>query len=382
MTALLTALAFGTLGFFAAFAAALFGSRGYRRNLGTVAPCKVCPPVSVIIAARNEQRNIAEALSSVMAQDYPAKEIVVVNDRSTDATGAILEELGANGPQLHVVTVTDLPPGWLGKNHALWLGAQRAQGDILLFTDADVVMEPSAVSRAVSYMERTGIDHLAVGPEVAMKGWILNCFAAAFMIFFTLYARPWAVRNPKSGAHIGIGAFNMVRRKAYQHAGGHRAIAMRPDDDMKLGKLIKKKRFRQDLLAGRGMLRVEWYASAGEMVRGLEKNTFAGVNYNWALLIAGTLACLLGFAWPFAAVLLTSGITWWCNLGVVGAICLIYFECASANGIRLRYGLGLPLATLLFVYVLWRSAIVITLKGGIDWRGTHYGLEELKKNRV
>jgi cellulose synthase/poly-beta-1,6-N-acetylglucosamine synthase-like glycosyltransferase len=375
-------LALATLIFFAALAVRLALEKGNRRYLRDIPPSRVFPPVSIIIPARNEERNIRTALQSVLAQDYPNREIIVVDDRSTDGTGAVLHDMAAGNPGVKLVRVTRLPAGWLGKNHALNLGAGLAAGQYLLFTDADVVMAPSTLSRAVSFLQQENLDHLAVGPEVTMPGLVLNCFAGAFMVFFTLYARPWKIRDPKSSCHIGIGAFNMVRATAYREAGMHEAIAMRPDDDMKLGKLLKKKGFRQGLLGGRDMLWVEWYASVGELVRGLEKNTFAGLDYRLSLLIGGTLFSFLAFVWPFAALILTSGPTLVLNVAALALLSLVYLDCAIAYGIKIRYLFGLAPATLLFIYILWRSAIIIFLHSGIDWRGTHYALRDLKRNKI
>jgi glycosyltransferase involved in cell wall biosynthesis len=375
-------LALATVLFFSLLAGRLVFESRHRRYLRDIPPSTVFPLVSIIIPARNEERNIREALQSVLDQDYPNREIIVVDDRSTDGTGAVLQDMAAGNPGVKLVRITRLPAGWLGKNHALNLGADLAEGQYLLFTDADVVMAPSALSRAVSYLQHENLDHLAVGPVVTMRGLVLNCFAGAFMVFFTLYSRPWKIRDPKSPSHIGIGAFNMVRSTAYRAAGTHEAIAMRPDDDMKLGKLIKMKGFRQDLLGGKGLLVVEWYASVGELIRGLEKNTFAGLDYRLSLLIGGTIFCFLAFVWPFAALFLTSGPTWALNAAAVALLTLAYLDCAIGYGIKIHYVFGLAPATLLFIYILWRSAIIIILHGGIDWRGTHYSLAELKKNQI
>src|SRR5947199_2314204 len=210
------------------------------------------PRVSIIIPARNEERNLEEALRSILALDYDNLEIDVVDDRSTDRTGEILDRLAAVEPRLRVVHVRELPPGWLGKNHALWLGAEKATGDFLLFTDADVVFEPSALRRAVGAMVSDGLDHLTASPEIARPSVLFELFIGAFSLFFALFTKPWKVRDPRSPHHVGIGAFNLVRAAAYRAAGGHRAIAMRPDDDLKLGKLLKTRGFRSELVFGQG----------------------------------------------------------------------------------------------------------------------------------
>src|SRR5262245_16515283 len=204
--------------------------RGVRR-LGVLASIDAAgltefPRVSVIIPARNEQRNLARALRSVLNQDYPGLEIIAINDRSTDQTGNILHGLARDHAALRVLDVAELPAGWLGKNHAAYLGAGHARGELLLFTDADVVMQPGTIRKAVCHLSRSGLDHLTVSPEVEMPGLLLHMFVAAFSVFFLTLMRPWKARDPRSRHFIGIGAFNLVRRAAYEAAGTHRAIAM------------------------------------------------------------------------------------------------------------------------------------------------------------
>jgi glycosyltransferase involved in cell wall biosynthesis len=336
----------------------------------------------VIVAARNEASNIELALQSVLAQEYRDLEFIVVDDRSADETGRILDQMARNDPRLHVVHVADLPRGWLGKTHALQVGAERATGEWLLFTDANVVMERSVIRRAVGYLLHSQIDHLAIAPHAHMPGTLLNMVAGAFVLFFGLYTKPWKARDPKSRRHIGIGAFNLVRADAYRAIGGHRAIAMRPDDDMKLGKLIKKHGFRQDLVLGDGLITVEWYSSVGEMIHGFEKNTFAGMEYNLAAMAAGCTAQLVVFVWPILALVLTGGTTWWLNVAIVGLLTVLYMDTAHTHGLRRWHCVAAPLTALLFQYIVWRATLKTLWDDGIDWRGTHYSLRELKANKV
>jgi glycosyltransferase involved in cell wall biosynthesis len=340
------------------------------------------PKISVIIAARNEARKIEQGLQSVLAQDYPNIEFIAVDDRSTDETGRILDRMAGQDPRLHIAHVTDLPVGWLGKNHALHLGTERATGELLLFTDADVLMERSVISRAVGFLVRKQIDHLAVTPQLRMPGTLLSMFGGAFALFFGLYAKPWKARDPKSSRHIGIGAFNLVRAEAYRAVGGHRAIAMRPDDDMKLGKVIKKHGYRQDVVLGGDMITVEWYSSVGELVRGLEKNTYAGVDYNLVVVILSSIAQFLVFVWPLVALLVTHGVTRWLNLAIVALLVVLYIDNAQTYGSKRWHCVGAPVTALLFQYIIWRATLKTLWNNGIDWRGTHYSLKELKANKV
>ena len=306
----------------------------------------------------------------------------MVNDRSTDRTGAILDEMARAYPTFRIVHVKELPRGWLGKNYALYRGAQEASGDLLLFTDADVVMHPSTVSRAVGYMLAHQLDHLAIAPDVRMPGVLLQLFVGAFGIFFSLYARPWKAKDPKSKWCIGIGAFNLVRRDVYGAVGTHQRIAMRPDDDIKLGKLIKKHGYRQEFLFGTHMMHVEWYASVRELIDGLTKNAFAGVDYRVSAIVGASIAQFLMNVWPFLGIFLTHGATRAMNAVVVLAILALCRDTARFLTVVPWHGVAFPVATLLFIYIMWRSMLTALFHGGINWRGTHYPLAELKANKV
>jgi glycosyltransferase involved in cell wall biosynthesis len=360
--------------------------QGHRRvrSLRDVAPLDPIewPRVSVVIAARNEARNIEEALQSVLNQDYPQLEIIVADDRSTDDTGRLLDLMAASDARLRPLHITGLPPGWLGKNHALDTGARHATGEFLLFTDADIIMHPTAIRRAVSYALRERRDHIALGPEAHMPGVLLNAFLGVFGIFFSLFTRPWKAADPRSARFIGIGAFNLIRAEAYRRIGGHERIRMRPDDDIKLGKLIKQSGYRQELLHGVGMIKVEWYASVRELINGTEKNFFAGLEYNLAVACGAVLLQLVFFIWPFVGVLVTAGATRWLNLAAVLIALATYAAGAPLVGARRRYAVLFPVSVLLFIYLMWNAARKTILNGGINWRDTHYSLAELKANKV
>ena len=340
------------------------------------------PRVSIIVAARNEQRNIAEALHSLLALSYPDYELIVVDDRSDDDTGAILDQMARRHTRVKVIHIDVLPPGWLGKNHALWIGSQRAGGDLLLFTDADIVMEPTVLSRAVAFLQHNRLDHLAATPSVRMPGVFLGMFGASFIIFFSLFARPWKARDPKSRCHIGIGAFNLVRSAAYRQVGGHLTICMRPDDDIKLGKIIKKAGLRQDAAYAPEFLVVEWYASVAEAIRGLEKNAFAGADYSIPLVSTGVLVHIVCSISPFLLVFLTRGGTRELYLATVVLILLLVADSTRFHRSHPWYALGYPLTSVLFVFILLRTMTLNLIQGGIYWRGTFYSLKELKRNTV
>lgn len=380
----MTVIAMITLLFYLLAAIDLLAGNRRVRALREVAPCagNNLPRVSIVVPARNEQRNIREALQSLLDLEYPDYELIVVDDRSEDATGRILDEMAASSPRLKVIHIDDLPQGWLGKNHALWVGSRRASGDLLLFTDADIVMEPTVLTRAVAFMEQNRLDHLAATPSMHMPTTFLSMFGASFIIYFSLFSRPWKARDPGSRCHIGIGAFNLVRAVTYRLVGGHETIRLRPDDDIKLGKIIKKAGFRQDVAYAPEFLKVEWYSSVSEVIYGLEKNAFSGADYNIPLVLSGCLIHVMGSIWPFPAIFLTGGVTRIIYLVIVALLVLVFADCARFHRAKAWYVLGYPVTTALFIYILLRTMLLNLVQGGIYWRGTFYPLKDLKANRV
>lgn len=348
----------------------------------TPRPLKRWPRLSILVAARNEEESIEGALLTLLALDYPDYQIIAVNDRSTDATGSILERMAIYNERLQVLSIESLPEGWLGKNHALHRAASIADGELLLFTDADVHFRPLSLRCAVRYLLDHHLKHLTILPEVSAPGLLLETQIALFSLFFFLHTRPWLARNPKSKAHIGIGAFNLIDASFYHWIGGHQAIAMRPDDDLKLGRLVKLHSGRQRLLFGEGMLRVRWYASLPEMIVGLEKNLFAGADYRLLPIFAGTIFIFVAQILPYCGILFGSHPVRIIALAAVASTLLLFGLQRKPTGGMTKRLLLYPLCALIFGYILWRSTLLALIRGGIHWRDTFYPLHELKKNRL
>ena len=355
---------------------------GWRRlgALARVAPDLARPPaLSVVVPARNEAGTVEPALRSLLALDYPALEVVAIDDRSSDATGGILDRLAAEFPALRVAHVRELPAGWLGKNHAMHLGAARARGDYILFTDADVHFAPSALTRAVAHCEARALEHLAVFPDVPARSRFLAMSLLAGMVGLLARYRPWrAVRTGRHG--MGVGAFNLVRAEAYREAGGHASIALEVLDDIELGRLMGR-RGRQELLLGMGMVSVEIYRDAAEMVRGIQKNVFAFFEYRFAPMLAASAFVFATSVWPWVGLVATDGPARWVNLAT--SLLLLATHADAAR--RFRYSAlclaYLPLNGVLTLLLFWQIAIATRLRGGIVWRGTFYPLAELRRAR-
>jgi hypothetical protein len=340
------------------------------------------PRVSLIAAARNEAPGLADAVSSWLALDYPALQLVLVDDRSTDQTGQLLEQLARHDPRVTILHVTDLPAGWLGKTHALALGAAHASGDWLLFTDADVRFHPKTLRQAIGYALREGCDHVTCLPQITGGSWWLASVEVVFLLTFVLWVRPHRVPDPRHAASAGVGAFNLVRAAAYRAIGGHQRLALRPDDDIKLGQLLKRQGFRQRLVDGSGSLAVPWYASLRAMARGLEKNIYAACDYRlWRFLLM--VLSLLGlFAGPWVGVALAPGIARWLCGGAAAIGLLLALAIARRAVGRWHAALGMPVSALILTAFYIRSVYLTLRRGGILWRESFYPLAELRRHRV
>ena len=336
------------------------------------------PSVAVIVAVRNEEEHLGKALQSICQLDYPHYEVIVVNDRSTDRTQEILGGMSKIYPFIKLAPVKELPQGWLGKNHALYQGYQRSSSEWLLFTDADVVYQPDTLLKALSFCVDNYTGHLVVLPEVVSRSTLLNSVLETFKMMLEVRQRPWAASNPRSSASIGVGAFNLVHRDAYEGVGTHQAIALRPDDDLQLGAAIKKAGYKQNVLYGNDQVGLEWYGSIKEFIKGLMKNTFSVFEYNLLKVLGAVLSTLFIFVLPIPFMLIAGHHTEY-----ILALILLIVQCMlllfkNGSSARWWYALMIPYAGILICYIMIRSALLTKKQKGIYWRDSFYSLSELK----
>ena len=354
------------------------------------------PRVSIIVPARNEEETIEQALSTLLALDYDNYEVIAVNDRSTDSTGEIMERISTrphfsqktremghpNSPSVRVVHHRELPAGWLGKTHAMWTAANQATGDWLLFTDADVLFKPDSLRRALAYAEAVPADHLVLFPRMIMKRPGEYMMIAFFYTMFMFGHRPWKVADPSTDDHMGVGAFNLVRRKVYDAVGTYEALRMEVLDDMKLGKVVKKAGFAQRNVFGGDLISIRWAKGAMGVVNNLTKNFFAVLSFQWwRTVISAFGLAFLNFG-PFLGLFLAHG---WARVPYAVALAsmfAIYIGMSWRSAVPPYYFLLHPVSTALFIYTLLRSMILTLWNDGIEWRGTKYPLEELRKGMV
>ena len=345
-------------------------------------PDRDCPKVSIIFGALNEAENLASALESKLALDYPDYEVVAVDDRSTDATGHILDEYAKRNPHLRVVHIKELPPGWLGKPHALHRGSVIASGSWLVFTDADVIFAPDALRRIVAVALREKIDHLALMTKTIMVGFWEHVVMTFFGLGFALGEEAWNTSNPRSSRYIGIGAFQLIRRKAYDAFNGHQGMPLEVLEDMKLSKLTKRAGYRSQVGYAPEHVSVRWQAGLGNLVRGSAKTFFAAASYNLGMLGGQVLGLLMLGVFPWLTLPFVHG--WARAFAVVSVV--ISFTCHAvvsvSAGASPLYGLTEPIGALIFSWMLLRSAFLTLWHGGVSWRGTFYPLADLRRGLV
>ncbi len=343
------------------------------------------PRVSIIVPARNEEAHIAPALTTLLKLDYDNYEVIAVNDRSTDRTGEVMNRIAVTAEakgRLKVIHIAELPSGWLGKAHAMWTAANQANGDWLLFTDADVLFRSDVLRRALAYAEAESADHLVLFPRMIMKSAGERMMIAFFQTLFVFGHRPWKVADPKTKDHMGVGAFNLIRRPVYDAVGSYQALRFEVLDDMKLGKVVKNSGYAQRNVYGADLISLRWAHGAMGMVNNLTKNFFAIMSFQWwrALLSAFALAFLN--LMPFVGIYVAHG---WARLPyavALASIFAIYVGMSWESDVPAYYFVLHPIGATLFVYTMLRSMILTLARGGVVWRGTFYSLEELRKGMV
>ncbi len=341
--------------------------------------------ITIIVPARNEEADIQQTLTQLLRLDYPNYEVIAVDDRSTDRTGQLMDGVASSSQArgiLRVIHVRELPPGWLGKAHAMWTAGKQATGDWLLFTDADVLFKPDSLRRALAYAEQAQADHLVMFPRIIMQTPGERMMIAFFQSLFVFGHRPWKVADPSTDDHMGVGAFNLIRRSVYEAVGTYERLRMEVLDDMKLGKVVKKAGYRQRNVFGEDLIALHWARGAMGMVRNLTKNFFAVLSYQWPRAVASCIGLALLNLMPFLGIWLSHG---WAHLPYAIALAsmfAIYVGMAGKSPIPPYYFLLHPVSSVLFVYTVFWSMYITLRQGGVVWRGTKYDLKELRRGMV
>ena len=338
------------------------------------------PELLVVVPAKDEADTIEPAMETLLAQDYGPLRIVAVNDRSTDETGALLDDVARKHPhKLEVVHLTEPAEGWMGKTFAMAVGAERRQSAYILFTDADVWFSPSILRRAVAYAEMTQADHLVVMPTPVTKTFGERTILGFFQLLALWIAAPWRVADPRARwSVVGVGAFNLLRREALEEIGGLAPQRLAVVEDLTLGRRVRAAGLRQRVAFAPGLILVHWAPGAWGLIRGMTKNFFALVNFRASLLLGAMAVVTTLFLLPLA------GLGWWPTLlpglFVVGCVAVWYRVVSGFSGVPAKFGCVYPLGTLAILWAMLRSMLVTLGRRGVLWRGTFYPLRELRQH--
>ncbi|MDR3793704.1 MAG: glycosyltransferase family A protein, partial [Terracidiphilus sp.] len=307
-----------------------------------------------------------------------------VDDRSTDETGARMDQIAAEAAaasrrnSLHVIHVTELPTGWLGKPHAMAVAARQAKAPWLLFTDGDIVFHPQALEIALHDAEARDADHLVLVPTVTLKTTGEAAMLATMNVLSQWMIRLWKVADPRAKDFIGVGGFNLIRREVYEKLGGFDALRMEVLDDLRLGWLVKRAGYRQRVVLGRGLVRLRWLQGALGVAHLAEKNGFAAYRYRTEFALLAGLGLAVQAVWPLAAIAcgggaMAAGLVTYC------AIFLTYRANRKVTNTPPWLAVFFAPATLVVLYALMCSMILTLARKGVDWRGTRYPLKELRR---
>ncbi len=338
------------------------------------------PSLTVAVPARNEASTIGPAMETLLAQDYPFLHLLALDDRSTDATGALLDNLAQWQPgKLEVIHLTETAEGWLGKTFALEVATQQTSSEYLLFTDADVWFSPSILRRALAYAELSRADHLVVLPTAATKFWGERAVLGFLQVMALWGSRPWRVADPTARWDVvGAGAFNLIRRDALEELGGLAPQRLAVLEDVTLGRRVRAAGLRQRLAFAPGLVPVHWATGMSGIVQGMTKNLFALTNFQFVPMLF-TMTGLVGLCLlPFA------GFAWWPTLlpALITTACIAvhYRTLSPISGIDPRFGWWYPLGALAVLWAMVRSVVLCLWRGGVLWRDTLYPLRELRRH--
>lgn len=338
------------------------------------------PSLTVVVPAKDEGAAIEATLRSLLLQDYPL-DVVAVNDRSTDSTGAKMDAVAAEFPgRVRVLHVTDLPAGWAGKVHAMTRAAEHVSSEYLLFTDGDVAFAPDALRRALTAMVAAEADHFVLLPTLRVESWDEGVVLATIQTLGNLAVRLWKVPDPRAKRDaLGVGAFTLVRRLAFEEMGGFARRPLEMTEDLRLGQDMKVAGYRAGVAFGRDLVCLHWATGAIGIVRGLTKNAFAALAFRVPLAVGAVVFPVLAFWVPLVGLFvpgmrLASIITW-------VLVAVAFRVNAKKSGVAAGYGLLSPLGALAVAAAVFVSTFETLRQGGVWWRGTFYSLAELRARR-
>lgn len=345
------------------------------------------PKVSILVAARNEEEALPAALESLLALDYPDYEVILVDDDSSDRSGAIADEWArrpAPAGRLKVIHNHELPPGWRGKVHALSLAANGATGEWLLSTDADVVFHPTLLRLAVSCALSEQARLVSLLPEFEFGSRAEKIVLPAFSFLLATLFPLRLINSPKSSRALAAGAFILMRREDYEALGGYARLRDVVAEDLRMAESFKRSGRRIYAALTRGLFRTRMYKGWHEMWEGLARSAFEGTGFSLGRVISGVILgnFLAVFPGAAAAILLVrdlaegtplladSALPW--ALAACLASAAVYLPILISFRVSPLYVLTLPVACLFYSGAAIASTWMSLRGRGVSWKGRHY----------
>jgi chlorobactene glucosyltransferase len=354
-----------------------------QNNKSEVPLVGVLPLISVIIPARNEARNIRRCVQALLMQTYPNYEIIVVDDRSTDATPQLLAELSKGNSHLQVIHGSELPPGWAGKPYALVQGTAVARGEWLCFVDADTFAMPDLLWSTYQLASKVQADMFSILTDQELGSFWERAILPLVFLGLSFGFPAKRVNDPTKPDAISNGQFILIKRKVYDQVGGHGSVMDRVDEDKAIAILVKRAGFRLVLADGRKVARTRMYTSLPEMWEGWTKNIYLGLQDRlWLLLfgaLLGFLVSLLLPIWLFGSLFWLSaggGVDAALVAGEAGALWVYLLwkrlQACREFGLPAGYAFTFPLGALLFTAMILASAFNVISGRGVIWKGRRY----------
>lgn len=344
------------------------------------------PLVSVCIPARNEENNIRRCVEAILEQDYPNLEVIVLDDRSTDATLTLLKDIASRDSRLLPISGSDLPAGWAGKPHALYQTVSVARGEWLCFVDADTFLAPNALSSVFAKALETEADLFTVMTRQILGSFWERTVMPLVMTALSVGFSPRKVNDPQRRDAVANGQFIFIKRSVYDLVGGHERIKDQIVEDKALSELVKWSGHRLVIADGRDVVSTRMYTSLETMWEGWTKNIYLGLRDHPSLLLLGafgaTLALIAALFLPIWPLL---GLSWymqgggWMALLVIveallvwGYLIWIRAQVAQEMGISRGYAFLTPLGAGVFAAMMLTSAWKVVSGQGVTWRGRKY----------
>ncbi len=349
-------------------------------------PPSTTPLISVCIPARNEERNIRACVEAILNQDYPDFEVIVLDDRSMDATQEILRQLAAQNDRLKIINGSDLPKGWAGKPHALFQASATARGEWLCFVDADTFLSPATLSSCYVKTLETQADMFTIMTFQVLGSFWEKTIMPLVMTALSAGFSPRKVNDPKTKDAIANGQFILIKRSVYDAIGGHESVKDNIVEDKAISEQVKWNGHRLIVADGMKVVRTRMYTSLPEMWEGWTKNIYLGLRDEPGLMALGVFGAFLTLVVSiFLPLWLLLGLFWFLNDAGWLAIAvileslllwayLIYVRVQVAIKMEISpwYALTTPLGAAVFGAMMFTSAWKVISRKGVTWKGRIY----------